>query len=408
LLYLNFQKASLLFALTSIALTSWGQPSIRKTDGVTVYSNTTFFSTSIKSKESSATDYITFYQKYISDIRGQECPMYPSCSNFGLKSFKETGFAKAFVLTSDRLMRCGHDLENYALMLGDSGFKNLDYPYYDRVPADLYYKGNAYFYSYSDTVRDTNPSITLIKSLINDELFNEALLEIKRLQHSKSLNNHELFVNELICLKALGEFEKAIYGYEMRCPLDLKSDPEILYQLSINYSNLNNFEKASDILTQAVRNANDDYLKTKLYSFQAALYAKQYKWKESTQALEHLRTLPFPRQTLEDKLSFLKEELPLREKKPALGSFISIIPGAGYAYAGHKQTAISALIINGLLTYATYSNLKNKNYGMSMLTGMFNLSFYIGNIYGASKSVKRFNEQQKQNLSNKLIYNLYP
>jgi hypothetical protein len=35
-------------------------------------------------KESSVNDYINFYQKYISNIRGHECPMYPSCSNFGI------------------------------------------------------------------------------------------------------------------------------------------------------------------------------------------------------------------------------------------------------------------------------------------------------------------------------------
>jgi hypothetical protein len=43
-------------------------------------------------KETPASDYIRVYQKYISGIRGQECPMHPSCSNFGLKTFRETNF----------------------------------------------------------------------------------------------------------------------------------------------------------------------------------------------------------------------------------------------------------------------------------------------------------------------------
>ena len=34
-------------------------------------------------------DYIGLYQKYISQARGSECPMYPSCSNYGLKAFNE-------------------------------------------------------------------------------------------------------------------------------------------------------------------------------------------------------------------------------------------------------------------------------------------------------------------------------
>jgi len=46
-----------------------------------------------------------------------------------------------------------------------------------------------------------------------------------------------------------------------------------------------------------------------------------------------------------------------------------------------------------------------ENYGMAILTGVFNLSFYIGNIYGATKSAKRYNENQKKTILNKLEFN---
>ena len=77
----------------------------------------------------------------------------------------------------------------------------------------------------------------------------------------------------------------------------------------------------------------------------------------------------------------------LKEKNPTLSGIISIIPGAGYFYTGHKQTAVSAFVINSLLAYATFTNIKSKNYGMAILTGIFNLSFYIGNFQGSIKSV---------------------
>ncbi len=88
-----------------------------------------------------------------------------------------------------------------------------------------------------------------------------------------------------------------------------------------------------------------------------------------------------------------------------IAGVLSIIPGAGYAYTGHTQTAISSLIINGLLTYATYSNFKKENFGMGLLTGVFNLSFYIANIYGSAKSANRFNQQQRKNIISKLEFN---
>jgi hypothetical protein len=87
-----------------------------------------------------------------------------------------------------------------------------------------------------------------------------------------------------------------------------------------------------------------------------------------------------------------------------LSGLLSIIPGLGYAYTGHNQTAVTAFLVNGLLGYATYTNIKNANYGMGILTGVFNLSFYLGNIYGGIKSAKRYNEQQKELLIKKIEF----
>ncbi len=43
------------------------------------------------------TDYIGVYQKYLSESRGGDCIMHPSCSNYGLKAVKEFNPYKAFL-----------------------------------------------------------------------------------------------------------------------------------------------------------------------------------------------------------------------------------------------------------------------------------------------------------------------
>jgi putative component of membrane protein insertase Oxa1/YidC/SpoIIIJ protein YidD len=84
---------------------------------------------SLKNNETNLSDdYIGFYQKYISNIRGQSCPMFPSCSRYGLESFRNNNFFNAFLSTSDRLIRCGHDYENYSVTLTNDGIKFLDIP----------------------------------------------------------------------------------------------------------------------------------------------------------------------------------------------------------------------------------------------------------------------------------------
>ena len=52
---------------------------------------------------------IQFFQKYISPIDGDRCPMYPSCSAYSLEAFRKHGFLTGWIMTCDRLLRCGRD-----------------------------------------------------------------------------------------------------------------------------------------------------------------------------------------------------------------------------------------------------------------------------------------------------------
>lgn len=115
----HFKKAAMNRSILIVIL-SWvssicgGQTLVAQVDGKLIQTEQSYFNDSLKKEASATDDYIGFYQKYISGIRGHECPMYPSCSHFGLKTFSEKNAASAFVMTSDRLLRCGHDHSNYS------------------------------------------------------------------------------------------------------------------------------------------------------------------------------------------------------------------------------------------------------------------------------------------------------
>ena len=49
------------------------------------------------------------YRKNISPIDGKDCPMYPSCSEYSIRSFKKHGSLVGWIMTVDRLFRCGRD-----------------------------------------------------------------------------------------------------------------------------------------------------------------------------------------------------------------------------------------------------------------------------------------------------------
>jgi putative component of membrane protein insertase Oxa1/YidC/SpoIIIJ protein YidD len=360
--------------------------------------------TSINKKESAAEDYIGFYQKYISGIRGQECPMYPSCSNYGLKTFTETNFVSAFVMTSDRLLRCGHDHNNYSLTLRDNGFKSLDYPAYDKAPLELYYSRNSYHFAFSDISKDDS-TLVFIKKLINNQYYQEALLEIMRVEFELNKFNLELFINKIICLKALEEYEKALFEYETRCPNEYKKNAELAFQIALIQYKLQNYDQSLKATSVATESCIDTFCMPKIHMLNGLLYANKYDWKNSMNSYQLLSAFDSHKTIAASNFRLAESALQIKDKSPAVAGALSIIPGGGYLYTGHKQTAFSAFVVNGLLAYATYTSIKNKNYGMGILTGVFNFSFYIGNIYGATKSAKRFNEKQRKTINNKLEYN---
>ena len=72
---------------------------------------------------------INFYQNHISPINQSKCLSYPSCSAYSKEAINRYGFY-GFLLTADRLNRCGHDLNKVEKKI----IINNSVKYYDPVP----------------------------------------------------------------------------------------------------------------------------------------------------------------------------------------------------------------------------------------------------------------------------------
>ena len=75
---------------------------------------------------------IGFYRgplNHLSAVRSSECPMYPSDSEYGLQSIQKHGMLLGWIMTMDRLMRCGRD----ETKLSPKVFVNGTWKYYDPV-----------------------------------------------------------------------------------------------------------------------------------------------------------------------------------------------------------------------------------------------------------------------------------
>lgn len=64
------------------------------------------------------------YQEYVGTTKGNPCPMSPSCSHYSLNAYRLRPPIVAFLMTVDRLNRCGHDLIHYdVIVLHDRVFR---------------------------------------------------------------------------------------------------------------------------------------------------------------------------------------------------------------------------------------------------------------------------------------------
>lgn len=66
------------------------------------------------------------YQRGAGPGKGQQCPMYPSCSNYAKEAISQHGLIVGVLMGIDRLNRCGHDLRNYGTYAPGGRVKSYD------------------------------------------------------------------------------------------------------------------------------------------------------------------------------------------------------------------------------------------------------------------------------------------
>ncbi|PIE71009.1 MAG: hypothetical protein CSA22_04575 [Deltaproteobacteria bacterium] len=85
-------------------------------------------------------------------------------------------------------------------------------------------------------------------------------------------------------------------------------------------------------------------------------------------------------------------------KSSALGGMLSLIPGAGYAYAGRYQDALVAALLNTGLILASVDAFEDGHAALGAVIGTVAFGFYSGNIYGGMQSVRKRNDARRKKM----------
>lgn len=71
----------------------------------------------------------------------------------------------------------------------------------------------------------------------------------------------------------------------------------------------------------------------------------------------------------------------------------ALLPGAGYAYVGQKQSALTSFLLNTLFTAAAVHFFKDGNIAMGIILTSLEAGWYFGGINGAGLAAKEYNER---------------
>lgn len=84
-----------------------------------------------------------------------------------------------------------------------------------------------------------------------------------------------------------------------------------------------------------------------------------------------------------------------RDRSPALGGWLGVVPGLGYAYAGEYANATRSLILNSLFVWGLVSTAEEEQWGAFAVISFFELTWYTGSIYGGVDASHRFNQRRR-------------
>jgi putative membrane protein insertion efficiency factor len=85
---------------------------------------------------------VRFYRKVISPVDSNRCAMTPTCSSYSVSAIKKHGALMGWIMTCDRLLRCGRDEVRLSKKSGISGRRYS----YDPVENNDFWWGNAHSY----------------------------------------------------------------------------------------------------------------------------------------------------------------------------------------------------------------------------------------------------------------------
>ncbi|MBU1470001.1 MAG: membrane protein insertion efficiency factor YidD [candidate division Zixibacteria bacterium] len=353
---------------------------------------------------------IRIYQKYVSPYKGGSCLMHPHCSAYGRLAFRNHNPIKAFIMTSDRLHRCGHDLDNYEVVEVNDflrfydplkfDFKNcfsdsLDHPETQDNQVATYGKDDRI-----QTAPVDSALYNFAFSLQSYGYFDDAITEYRRLisYYPNSPLSEDAHLNVFDCHNLQGDYVWAIqWGrYTLENELCTSYKNQIEFSMGLGYLKMGNNNMARRSFGNIL--SDERGLSDKAQMLTGLSFAYQLDWDNAIVQFSGIDSRSIYFKNVEDCIFLCQQGKNLPYKSPTFAGMLAAIPGLGYLYDGYPKTALSSFIVNGLFFWGTYQAFDNRDYGLGALMGIFSFGWYSGNIYGSVISASRRNVKLERDI----------
>ena len=350
-------------------------------------------------------DYLDIYQRFMSGLKNTRCTMYPSCSNYAKMVFQDYSFPTAMILTTDRLTRCSHDLEVYQTTYIHGVPLAVDYPATRTIPNNIitnpYITPTFVSNIFNDDI--LSDSIYFIIFLINQRNYQGAMYEIDRTIFNERQNvSPEIYALKLKCFEGLNSYKDGILAFEQSFPNLAKENYSTLFNAAHLYDLIGDESTSLHYYKEAIPLYSVGQNTTHPFGEIGKIYVKTGEYENAKKAFQQKLSIDNNTAAFNSTVSIIQELESYKRKDKNIALALSIIPGCGYLYTHQYKNAFTALILNGILGYASYTSFKSKNYGTGAILSVLTLSFYFGNMVGSGNSAKKYNNIHEREALDKL------
>ena len=350
-------------------------------------------------------DYLGVYQKYMSGLKNTRCTMYPSCSNYAKMVFQDHSFPEAMILTADRLIRCSHDLNVYHTTYLYGFPLAVDYPATRTVPDKIMMEPfiEPTFVSNVFNEEGLSDSLDFIAFLINQKNYQGAMNEIDRILFNDHDKVHpDIYAFKLKCFEGLNSYGDGILAFEQSFPDVAKENYSTIFNVAHLYDLTGDENTSLHYYKKAAAVYSIDQNTIHPFSEIGKISVKRGQYEDAREAFRQKLSIDSNSLAFNSTMSVIEDLETFKRKDKNIAMALSIIPGGGYFYTHQFRNALTALILNAALGYASYTSFKSKNYGTGAILSVLTLSFYIGNMVGSGNSATRYNNHYERESFNKL------